>query len=262
MRNKICALLLLFLPHALRAQSPLTYQLAYASPGDTRVHITITLPQPLNTPAYLVMPRTYPGGYEQILYDPFVEQIHAFSPTEKSLSVAREPDGPRWTIGEKGEHLQRIEYQVDLAQMESRILSAVETSKVRPRYLGLLGYSVFAFIDGLENQKINLRITAPPSWPILTTLDPQVPAPASTTEASAADFYALADSQILMGPDLQLQRFPGKTPLILAVYSETAEDLDIDGQPARQALDRVQTYFGDTPFRQYTVQLELLRPFP
>ena len=31
---------------------------------------------------------------------------------------------------------------------------------------------------------------------------------------------------------------------------------------AREALDRVQAYFGDTPFPQYTVQLELLKPLP
>src|SRR5271167_4018441 len=154
MRTRICALLLLFLPFSIRAQQPLSYQVAFASPGDPRVHITIIFPEPLNTPAALVMPRTYPGGYEQIPYDSFVEQLHAFSSTEKSLSVAREPDGPRWTIGEQGEHLERIEYQIDLAQMETRVLSSVDTSKVRPRYLGLLGYSVFAFIDGLEDRKI------------------------------------------------------------------------------------------------------------
>jgi predicted metalloprotease with PDZ domain len=260
MRTPICALLLLFLPHALRAQAPLSYQLAYAAPGDPHIHITIIFPEPLNTPAALVMPRTYPGGYEQIPYDSFVEQLHAFSSTKKSLSVAREPDGPRWTIGEQGEHLERIEYQIDLAQMETRILSSVETSKVRTRYVGLLGYSVFAFIDGLEDRKINLHITAPQSWPILTTLNPQIPAPTAIADASAPNYYALADSEILMGPDLQLRQFPGKIPLIFAVYSETAEDLELDGQLARQALDRVQTYFADTPFRQYTVQLELLRP--
>ncbi len=262
MRNLICSLILLLLPHAIRAQAPLTYQVTYSAPGDTYVCITLTFPEPISTPASLVMPRTYPGGYEQVPYDSFVEDVRAFSATEKSLSVEREPDGPRWTIGGKGEHLQRIEYQVDLARMEARILSAVETSKFRERYVGLLGYSIFAFIDGLEDRTITLHITAPQSWPILTTLNPQIPAPTAAAVASAPNYYALADSEILMGPDLRIQSFPGKIPLIFAVYSETAEDLEIDGQLARQALDRVQAYFGDTPIRQYTVQLELLRPLP
>jgi predicted metalloprotease with PDZ domain len=262
MRKLISLSFLLLLPYSIPAQRPLTYQVAYAAPSDTRVQITLILPEPLNTPVSLVMPRTYPGGYQQIPYDSFVEQLRTFSPTEKSLSVQRDENGPRWTIGEKGESVARIEYQVDVARMESRILSSVDSSKVRPGYVGLLGYSVFAFIDGLEDQKINLHIIAPKSWPVLTTLNPQIPAPKAVTDASAPNYYALADSEVLMGPDLQLQRFEGKIPLILAVYAETTEDLQLDGQLARQALDRVQNYFGDTPFPQYTVQLELLRPLP
>jgi hypothetical protein len=39
-------------------------------------------------------------------------------------------------------------------------------------------------------------------------------------------------------------------------------DAALEGQLARSALDSVQTYFGDTPFPQYTVQLEVLKPLP
>jgi predicted metalloprotease with PDZ domain len=208
------------------------------------------------------MPRNYPGGYEQIPYDSYVEKVQAFSNAEKSLSVERDPDAPRWTIGAKGQSLQRIEYQIDLARMEARTASSVETSKVRPNYLGLLGYSIFAFIDGQEDRGIHLQISAPPSWPILSTLNPQIPAPIAAAQATAPNYYALADSEVLMGPGLHVQTFPGKIPLIFAAYSEGPEDLQIDGQLARQALDRIQDYFADTPIPHYTVQLELLRPLP
>jgi predicted metalloprotease with PDZ domain len=262
MRTLIYLSILLTLPNTLRAQQPSTYQLAYRAPADTRVRVTLTLPQPLATPVSLVMPRNYPGGYEQISYDSYVENIEAFSDTQKPLPVDRDPDAPRWTIGGKGQSLRRIEYQIDLARMEARTTSSVETSKVRPNYVGLLGYSVFAFIDGEEDRAIHLQISAPPSWPILTTLNPQIPAPTATIEATAPNYYALADSEILMGPALNLQTFPGKIPLIFAAYSEAPEDVQIDGQLARRALDRVQAYFADTPIAQYTVQLELLRPLP
>jgi predicted metalloprotease with PDZ domain len=36
--------------------------------------------------------------------------------------------------------------------------------------------------------------------------------------------------------------------------------VDAESKVAREALDRVQEYFGDTPFPSYTVVLELLRP--
>ena len=262
MRKLIFLSTLLFFPHALHAQASLTYQVTYAAAGSTKVRISLILAEPSIAPVSLVMPRTYPGGYEEIPYDSYVEQVQAFSPAEKSLSVVREEYGPRWKIGEDGERLAHIDYQVDLERMETRTISSVETSKVRPGYVGLLGYSIFAFIDGLEEKKICLRVIAPNSWVILTTLDPKIPAPAGIAEATAPNYYALADSEILTGPDLHIQQFPGKIPLILAVYSETTEDLQQEGELARHALDRVQAYFADTPIRQYTVQLELLRPQP
>ena len=163
-------------------------------------------------------------------------------------------------MGKAGESVERIEYQVDIARMESRILASVETSKVRHGYVGLLGYSVLAFVDGLEDRAIKLTVNAPEGWPVLSTLAPKVPATTTSTTAEAPDYYTLADSQILMGPELQLRRLEGKIELILAVYSEAAVDLDVEGGLARKALDGVQAYFGDTPFSQYTVQLEFLKP--
>jgi predicted metalloprotease with PDZ domain len=260
MKNRFSPLALLILPFSLRAQGNITYQLNYGAPGDSTVHVSLLLSEPMAAPVSLVMPRTYPGGYEQIPYDAYVEHVRAFAADEKALAVEREADGPRWKISGETESVARIEYEVNAARMEDRTLSSVETSKVRPAYAGLLGYSIFAYIDGLEARPINLRVTAPPAWPVLTTLAPQVPAPLAKVEATVPNYYALADSEILMGPQLQLRKFPGKIPLILAVYAETEEDLDLEGRLAREALDRVQSYFGDVPFQQYTVHLELLRP--
>jgi predicted metalloprotease with PDZ domain len=257
----VFALVLLYLSNAARAQGPISYRLQYKGPGDCCVHIQMIFTEPLAAPVTLVMPRTYPGGYEQILYDTYVDKVSAFGASNKAVEVNR-GEGPRWNIGTSGEKVERVEYLVDIARMESLILSSVETSKVRRGYVGLLGYSVFAFVDGLEDRAINLVVNAPEGWPILTTLAPKVPAAATSTSAQARNYYDFADSQILMGPDLQLRRFEGKIPLFLAVYSEAPVDLDAEGALAHQALDEVQAYFGDTPIPQYTVQLEFFKPLP
>jgi len=243
-----------------RAQSTIIYDLSYSAPGDNRISVRITPPLPIAGPAILVIPRTYPGGYSQVLYDSFVENVIAISQGGKTLKCMKETDGPRWKIGQKGEDIARIEYQVNITNMENQLLSAVDTSKVRPGYLGLLGYSIFAYVDGLEREPITLQVSAPEAWPVLTTLDPHLEVPKATARAEAADYYSLADSQVLLGPDLQLRRLDGKIALIMAVYAEGEEDIAADGKLAREALDRVQDYFGDTPFATYTVQLELLRP--
>ena len=254
------ALFLTSLASCTFAQTQVTYRVQYAVAGDCCVHVQMIFAEPLKAPVALVMPRTYPGGYEQILYDAYVEKVSASSASGKPVEVKIAQDGPRWNVGAAGESVARIEYQVDVARMESHILASVETSKVRHDYVGLLGYSVLAFVDGLENRAIQLSVNAPEGWPVLTTLAPKVPADTTTATAEAADYYALADSQILMGPELKLRRFEGKIPLVFAMYAEESADLDAEALNARNALDAVQSYFGDMPIRQYTVQLEFLKP--
>jgi len=255
---KACWLAML-LPLAAQSQQPIAYSLKYSARGDSRVHIALTVPDSLPARTF-VMPRNYPGGYNLVLYDTFVENIRAYSSTDKLLSVHKESEGPRWDIAAHGDGIQRIEYEVDLGRMEREVHAAIDTSKARPGYLGILGYSVFGYLDGFQDHTIALRIEAPSGWPVLTTLAPSMPAPIAGTSGKANNYYALADSQILMGPNLQLRLVNGNPPLFLAVYSEGSEDLDIEGQLARRALDDVEAYFGNAPFQHYALQLELLRP--
>ena len=247
---------------AANAQPPLNYALTYSSAGGNTVQVRIDLPSPRSTPIVMVMPRNYPGGYGFVPYDSFVEDVRVFSDQGKAVSVKQASIGPRWLLGNAGGNVARVEYSIDVVRMEKEILSAVDSSKIRPRYVGLLGYSVFAYIDGLEDARIVLHIEGPPGWPVFTTLVPAIPARLQTASASAANYYALADSEVLMGPDLQLRQLDGAIGLAMAVYAEGEEDLSRESQLARTALDRVQQYFGDVPFSTYTVQLELLKPLP
>jgi predicted metalloprotease with PDZ domain len=256
------ALVLTVTPIATRADNAVAYEFRYSGSAAGAATITISLPESIAAPAPLVMPRSYPGGYGQIPYDSFVTGVAAFAPDGRPLRVEKEADGPRWSLGQSGDVVGKIEYRVDIAKMEMQIRDAVSTSKIRKGYLGVLGYSVFAFVDGLEDRRVALRVQAPASWPVLPTLNPTVPAPKTTATATAMDYYALADSEILMGPDLRVTKIEGNIPLIMAIYAEGTVDLGLEGRLARAALNDVQAYFGDTPIRRYTVQLELLRPLP
>lgn len=251
---------LLVFPAVSFAQKPLEYRVEYDRSNSSKIHISLRVPDGAEAPLTLVIPRAVPGGYAQRPYDPFVENVRAVSPTASSLEVRREQPGPRWKIGKSGDHFDRVEYDVNLSRMEREILTASDSSKVRDGYVGLLGYSIFAFLLGREEQPIHLEVTGPSEWPVFSTLAPQVPANMGSLVASAPDYYALADSQIVIGPKLQLRRIEGNIPLFLAVYSETEEDLSEESALARDALDKMIGYFGKAPFSHYTVQLELLRP--
>ena len=240
--------------------SQVAYELRYGGAGDPSVSIRITPKNPLPAPGDLIIPRSYPGGYSFVPYDDFVEDVHAFSPDGKSIECKKDANGPRWAIGHASESVSRIEYRVNVGRMEDRLRDSVESSKIRKNYVGLLGYSVFGYIDGLQQASVSLQVDGPGDWPVLSTLDPRASVQKGTAKAQAVSYDVLADSQVIMGPGVHFRELPGKIDLLMAIYAEGDEDVDAESRLAREALDRVQEYFGDTPYPAYTVLLELLQP--
>jgi predicted metalloprotease with PDZ domain len=238
---------------------PVGYRVELARPGDTSVAVSIELPAEVPAPATLVIPRAVPMGYSQQEYDRYVGDVAAFGPRGEPLAVARE-EGPRFRLGAAGASLRRVSYRVDLARMEHEILGAADSSRARPHYVGLLGYSVFGYLEGWETRPARLEVVAPSDWPVFTTLAPAAPAAVGRVAADAADFYALADSQVAMGPDLSVLRVLSRTPLYLTAYSEGNADLAFTGSLMARAMDALVSYFGKAPFPHYTAHLELLKP--
>lgn len=180
------------------AQAPasaVSYRFHYAGPGDAYAALTMEWDTPLVESRALVMPRAIPMGYggEQ-RYDAFVSDVMTFDGTTPrttgalaarpvAIAAARE-EGPGWRL-EAG--ATRVTYRVDLRRMEREVHAASDQSRVRDGYLGALGYSVFAFVDGFETRPARLRIEGPPGWPVISTLSPRWPVVASSVDATAAD---------------------------------------------------------------------------
>ena len=235
---------------------PVVYTLRYPAPGGATIQVRIEAPAPASAPRTLMIPRAVPMGYGEETYDSFVSNVRAFDAAGKPLTVVR-GEGPRWSVGSAS----RVEYEVDLARMEQEIADATDSSRVRPGYVSLLGYSIFGTIEGMENRGTELHIEAPKGWPVFSTLAP------AGGPLHAADFYALADSQILMGPDMRIlpveYRIEKPAPLTLAYYSEAPVDAQRLLRLSSEAMAAMQDYFdGDQPppFSHYTVFLEFLKP--
>jgi predicted metalloprotease with PDZ domain len=234
-----------------------SYRFRYAAAGAADVHVELSWSPPLASSGVLVMPRAIPMGYGEQYYDAFVADVRAFGGSDRPLDAARQ-EGPRWLLPAT---TSRVSYRVDLKQMEQTVLSASDSSRIRDGYLGALGYSVFAYVDGQESRPIRVRVEGPTAWPIFTTLSPRWPVTATAVEGTAADFYTLADSQIVMGPRAAWRRLAEKpAPLYLAAYAEGEVDLDRLSRLATTAYTRVADYFGTVPFAHYTMHQELLTP--
>jgi len=233
-----------------------TYHVRYATAGDTTVSVELTWASALAAPRALVMPRAIPMGYGEQRYDQFLRDVRAGA--AGAARPATREEGPRWHLPAG---TTQVTYLVDLAAMERTVRAASDQSRVREGYLGALGYSLFAFVDGFETRPVRLRIEGPAGWPVFATLAPRFPLTAGPVETGAADYYALADGQIVMGPKAEVRRLTTTpVPVYLVNYAEGPVDLDRVGRLALTAFERVASWFGTVPFAHYTLHQELLTP--
>jgi predicted metalloprotease with PDZ domain len=243
---------------------------ADASGVSRRAFISLRAAEPLAAPQILIMPRAVPMGYGHQPYDRFVENVAAFDVEKRALRVERVPDAPRWQLGSPGERIAAISYEVDLARMEREVLASGDASRSRPEYVFLLGYSVFAFLEGLEACSIRLNIAAPPNraaWPLFSTQSPSPGRASSLENIAFADFYALADSQMVMGTKFQMRTAEVKPAdgraaysLHTIVYAEAPVDIERVAAFLAEAFDAVDRYFGAREFRHFTAIYEFLHP--
>jgi predicted metalloprotease with PDZ domain len=232
------------------------YRVSYAAPGATTVHVRVEHPGPATASRTLLIPRAIPMGYDEEPYDQFLANVAAFDAAGNPLPVTR-VDGPRWLVGPAS----RVEYDVDLARMEQQILDGTDSSRVRPGYVFLLGYSIFGFVEGEETQPIELQIEPPNGWPAFSTLAP------AGGPIRAPNFYALADSQAVLGSAAHVAPVhysrEKDAPLTLVSYAEAPLDQPRLERLAGDAMSAMVQYFDGSaapPFPHYTVLLEFLRP--
>ena len=229
------------------------------------VRVRINLPGDVTMSSVtVIMPRAIPMGYGRQPYDQFVTINAARSRSGTAATIRRE-DGPRWSVASAApsDPVAAIEYEVDIAAMERAILAGGDSSRAREGYLSLLGYSVFAYVEGFEGRRVDLSVTPPPSlgdWPVFSTLAPKAPAQRGPQAAQAADFYALADSQIVMGSGFRVRRLLSAPELFMLVHAEGAVDEDTMAPLAVQAFEALVSYFGTTPFPHFTLFFDYLKP--
>jgi predicted metalloprotease with PDZ domain len=230
----------------------------------TSLYISIQLPDGTTGPRTLIMPRAVPMGYGWQPYDRFVSNVNAFSADGKPLDVRR-LDGPRWQIGTSDTSVSRITYVVDIKTMEAEITSMGDSSRSRPGYVFLLGYSVFAFLEGMDGLSIELFAQPPQDRHFTGGL--KRGNKLGKAHASAANYYELADAQIVMGPKphhfrRHLSNEAGNASIELAtlVFAERGVDAERLAKVTEETFGKVERYFGGAPFAHYTAIFEFLKP--
>ena len=258
--KRLTCLLLLFLANAAFASEPVRYLLEYYS-GNSYLTVTMAIPASARAQAHtLVIPRSAPGTYSMTDYAAFVGQVSATTAAGDVVPGER-GEGSYFTFADENRGLAAISYRVDLGRMERVLTDGSVTSKLRDNYLGLLGYSVFGFAEGLAGQPIVLNIRTSPDWPVFSTLAPRTDPPSGAAEFPVSSYAELADAQYLLGRGVQIAQVDGAPiPLFVAVYSEAEANIGEIGRRALLALNGLAQYFGYVPMPHYTVVLEYLVP--
>ncbi|HMB64408.1 MAG TPA: hypothetical protein VKN36_15115 [Eudoraea sp.] len=243
----------------LNAQEKISYLLN--KKADTNeVTIQITFDALPASDANLVIPRSAPGTYILTNYLAFVDDVVGYTTTGKQLQ-GMIGDGSFFTFGESNEPLNKVSYTVDIEKMEIALLDASTSSKAREDYMGLFGYSVFGFIEGMEAEAINFRINTDPSWPIFSTLRPDTDRNFGTDTYEVENYAALVDAQYLLGKGVQVNRVEeAPIPLFVVAYAATADNLEGIGNTGLSSLQKLAEYFGYVPMPHYTIVYEFLKP--
>ena len=197
-------------------QPKLTYRLTYSLKTPDLVHISIHLratdkraPHTDHSPLCPRRIRAAPVRSFRLQRQSLL-RIRAACIHKRRCLVDRDELAPRWIVGKSlasSTEITRIEYDIDVAKMERDIFSAADTSKIREGYVGLLGYSIFAFIEGREDlTRYNSKSKRPKSGLCSPRSRRKLRSARTAITAQAANYYALADSQITLGPKLQVLR--------------------------------------------------------
>jgi predicted metalloprotease with PDZ domain len=237
------------------------YSIEYKDSLSSRVKIFIQPVQKIKSSAVFIMPRSVPGAYSMLTYDKFIEEISAISSTGEKLVMRKDrSDAPRWTCTDTGKIISQIVYEVDLRKMESR-LSSADASIIRPGFAGLLNYSIFGWIEGTEDQPVHCSVRCINQWQIFSTNEPTQQMATGTFNFNTENYFTLADGQLFMGTQLRVKEFKGLVPLFIVSYCQTSDEyLDDYGKQGMMSLEILNEYFGELPFKQYSILLRKALP--
>ena len=209
----------------LKAQQKVSYLLDTQADLN-KVTIQITFDGLLSSDAHLVIPRSAPGTYILTNYIAFVDDVVGYTDVGERLPGII-GDGSFFSFGEGNDLLNKVSYTIDIQKMEIDLLDASTSSKARKDYMGLFGYSVFGFIEGMETKAINLMINTDSSWPIFSTLRPDTKRQYGTDSYEVENYAELVDAQYLLGKAVQVIRVEeAPIPLFVASFAETTVDLE------------------------------------
>jgi predicted metalloprotease with PDZ domain len=227
---------------------PIRYHLSIPEPHTHLVHVRLEIDAAAPGPLRLVMPSWTPGSY---LLREFPRNVQAFR------AEAADAAPLAWAKSDKNT------WQIELPAAGGRVIAdytvyanelTVRTSHVDASHAFLNGASVFMYVEGREQEPIELEIEAPADWHATTAL----PRAEGAWRFRAASFDALVDSPIEIGTHAVYDFEAEGRPHCYAVWGRGAIKPERLIADTRAIIAACSALFGDLPYDDYTFLLHLL----
>lgn len=256
-----CSIIFVIFLLAQTISAQVNYTLEYGENSKSIAKISIVLPSPAQANVNFVMPRSVPGEYSISRFDAFVENIFAVTTDGERIALTKnEFDAPRWNTAENKKPISRIEYEVNLDKME-RQMSSGSASVGREGFAGFLNYSIFGWVEGFENQPLHCLVKTSENWSVFSTNQPSARPKKGEFSFKTVTYYELADGQIFLGTRFQVKEYKGLVPFFVVSFSQLGDEyLDDYGKQGVKSLEILNDYFGEIPFKHYS--LLLIRAVP
>lgn len=254
MKRLLIVFVFFIFAQAVAAQVNYTLEYGENSKAAAKISIELKSPAPANT--NFVMPRSVPGEYSVSPFDAFVSEITAVTADGEKIAMTKnEFDAPRWEAAENKKPISRIEYVVNLDKME-RKMPPGSSSIGREGFAGFLNYSIFGWVEGFENNEVNCSVKTSENWKIFSTNQPSATPKKGEFGFKTANYYELADGQIFLGNRFQVKEYKGLVPFFVVSYAQPGDEyLDDYGKQGVRSLEILNDYFGEIPFKHYSLML-------
>ena len=137
-----------------------------------------------------------------------------------------------------------------------RKMAPSDASIIRSGFAGLLNYSIMGWIDGIQLQPAQCTVNTFEGWPVFSSHTPSTQPGKGSYSFAADKYYTLADGQLFLGPRFRVKEFAAVVPLYIVSYAQTQDEyLDDYGWQGTYSMGILKDYFGEVPFKNYTIFL-------
>ena len=216
-----------------------TYILEMERPQTHFFHVTMKVDDFSEDSMIITLPTWTPGSYHILDFARHIRKLRALNSEGKPVQMSKK-DKSSWKISLGGEESVNIDYEVYADEL------SVHTSHLDSSHGYLNGTNVFLYIEGYEDQTVELLIKPYGDWKISTGLEKT-----GENRFRATNYDILADCPIEIGNHRSLFFNVNGKEHEIVLYGQGNEDEGKLVSDIKKIVEYFASMFGQLPYKRY-----------